>query len=571
LKDETLTSKRHFFEQNGSHSGFVWENQEALQEWLDFLQNKSQEDQEPLDWIRQMTNPDPRSRPTAEDLRQDILKAEHGTYCGHCCNDDASSDKTSWRGSDSDDEEISVTRNTTVSNAMNTPIRPPPIHLGTSAEKGKSPMSDSSFQGKPKLPRFPWQDQTTIAVPSTNTEPYAAVYVGPSEFTEDRTSSSNLSKFETQKSEPGYFDKTSEITMDVEDNLGHIPSRTSSQADSPEETFFHTHFAPRTRNNPMRAVPVSLNPAERRETALALIDKDEDPTKGDQETIKNLFKTDHEDLEDFLLELRDQGDGSWKNTLLKAVGALEKDRRGYTLLHAAANFRNYGISRDAVEAIIQRSSEVNALNIYLNSPLHYAADRDRPSIVKYMLKFGAKIDQMNIRKQTPLHIASQMGRYDATRVLARNGSSDFVNMKDDYGKTSLHYACENANLSIAEILLDNDASLDKKDENGYTPKALAWDGDDEEFQEALDEMLAERADAMTSSSTSSRSPVRLGPQPFPTGGKPPVFSRLDLSKPCKCEVCKMTTAIESIPEAEELELLKCPCKGHLRDLSRDML
>jgi hypothetical protein len=144
-----------------------------------------------------MTNPDPRSRPTTEDLRQDILKAEHGTYCGHCCNDDASSDKTSWRGSDSDEEEISVTRNTTVSNAMNTPIRSPLIHLGSSAEKGKSPMSDYSFQGKPKLPRFPWQDQTTIAVPSTNTEPYAAVYVGPSVSSEDRTSSSNLENFET--------------------------------------------------------------------------------------------------------------------------------------------------------------------------------------------------------------------------------------------------------------------------------------------------------------------------------------------------------------------------------------
>jgi hypothetical protein len=144
-------------------------------------------------------------------------------------------------------------------------------------------------------------------------------------------------------------------------------------------------------------------------------------------------------------------------------------------------------------------------------------------------------------------------------------------MKDDYGKTAFHYACENANLSIAEILLDSDASLDEKDENGYTPRALAWDGDDEEFQEALDEMLAERADAMTSSSTSSRGPVRLGPPPFPTGGKSQAFSRLDFSKPCKCEVCKMTTAIASIPEAEELELLKCPCKGHLRDLSQDML
>jgi ankyrin repeat protein len=60
----------------------------------------------------------------------------------------------------------------------------------------------------------------------------------------------------------------------------------------------------------MRAVPVSFNLAERRETALTLIDKDEDPTKEDQEIIKNLFKIDHEDLEDFLLELRDQGDGT---------------------------------------------------------------------------------------------------------------------------------------------------------------------------------------------------------------------------------------------------------------------
>ena len=49
---------------------------------------------------------------------------------------------------------------------------------------------------------------------------------------------------------------------------------------------------------------------------------------------------------------------------------------------------------------------------------------------------------------------------------------DFIEAKNELGKTALHLACESENLKVCVVLLENDASLTAKDKDGNTPLHL---------------------------------------------------------------------------------------------------
>lgn len=86
------------------------------------------------------------------------------------------------------------------------------------------------------------------------------------------------------------------------------------------------------------------------------------------------------------------------------------------------------------------------------SLLHYAAMRNRASVIRLLLKEGVVADYLSPAQLTPLHIASYRCNYKAIVVLLLHGAD--VNAFDVSGFTPLHYAVKhfNKNSSIENVV-----------------------------------------------------------------------------------------------------------------------
>ncbi|KAI9853597.1 MAG: hypothetical protein M1813_002052 [Trichoglossum hirsutum] len=99
LRGESMASKDRFFSENGTGGANPRNNPEALDLWLARL--KSETDERPLEWIKQMIRKPRNERVTAAGLMDQIhsYEDEH-VYYNSCCNgDEESEDDTSYEGS----------------------------------------------------------------------------------------------------------------------------------------------------------------------------------------------------------------------------------------------------------------------------------------------------------------------------------------------------------------------------------------------------------------------------------------------------------------------------------------
>ena len=68
--------------------------------------------------------------------------------------------------------------------------------------------------------------------------------------------------------------------------------------------------------------------------------------------------------------------------------------------------------------------------------------------------------------------AEQSPSLEAVRLIVELASDD-INAVNKRGQTALHGAAYNASNSMIRLLVDHGARLDKKDQNGKTPLAIA--------------------------------------------------------------------------------------------------
>lgn len=99
LKGETLGIRDRLFTKNGTGRATTYGNAKALDLWL--RQLKSEADNQPLEWIKQMTTDAPNERITAANLMDQIYSYEGDyMYYNSCCNgEEGSEDETSYKGS----------------------------------------------------------------------------------------------------------------------------------------------------------------------------------------------------------------------------------------------------------------------------------------------------------------------------------------------------------------------------------------------------------------------------------------------------------------------------------------
>ncbi|KAK4704114.1 uncharacterized protein P7C70_g2096, partial [Phenoliferia sp. Uapishka_3] len=122
------------------------------------------------------------------------------------------------------------------------------------------------------------------------------------------------------------------------------------------------------------------------------------------------------------------------------------------------------------------------------SLLHQACHEGLTETVRVLLEGGLSPSDLNIRNQygwTSLHFASIFGRPEISRLLLKAGAS--LDARDSWGNTTLHLAADEDNLENIKLLLEAGASVDAKNDKGDTPlhQAAGCDGGDSEVAKLL--------------------------------------------------------------------------------------
>ncbi|WP_422410919.1 MULTISPECIES: ankyrin repeat domain-containing protein [unclassified Endozoicomonas] len=171
-------------------------------------------------------------------------------------------------------------------------------------------------------------------------------------------------------------------------------------------------------------------------------------------------------------------------TLLLSNGASQErsNNYGFTPLYLAA----INGTQDAIKVLLDWKSAISQDEV--SALFHIAANFNSESLMEGLLIRGLHhgfkfyqpcmpdtMDQFCVQTEsglTVLHEAVLANSYSVVRLLIRVGLIK-INAQDDQGNTSLHYAIQNNDMEMIEILLSAGAGINIMNGLGYTPLHLA--------------------------------------------------------------------------------------------------
>ena len=127
--------------------------------------------------------------------------------------------------------------------------------------------------------------------------------------------------------------------------------------------------------------------------------------------------------------------------------------------------------QDFISSFLMYRVDVEAIDEYGKTPLHYAAEYGFTTMVEDMIYKGAVINAEDQRGRTPLHEAVIHG-FISTVVAIVYAEAD-INARDRVGLTPLHLATLYRYEKIIDILVNNGADVNAKDSYGKTPHEYA--------------------------------------------------------------------------------------------------
>ncbi|RUS77619.1 hypothetical protein EGW08_014619 [Elysia chlorotica] len=208
-----------------------------------------------------------------------------------------------------------------------------------------------------------------------------------------------------------------------------------------------------------------------------------------------------------LMSLLDQGDAeeSIVSYLVKQNANINAvDMYGQTPLHYAAMRGNEVACRDLLNF-------KNIINISIGdnqgiTPLHCAALHNQVEIARMLIEGGADVMCTDKERSTPLHHACMEGNVDMVQLLFDAGArskeswvkvNEMVAAQDFEFSTPLHHAVENSHYDVAKILLEKGAVVNQDRKNFVYPLHLAAQSGDVRICRLLVEHQA-RIDAVNS-------------------------------------------------------------------------
>jgi ankyrin repeat protein len=91
------------------------------------------------------------------------------------------------------------------------------------------------------------------------------------------------------------------------------------------------------------------------------------------------------------------------------------------------------------------------------TPLYIACIRHQVAVAHFLIDNGADVNARNNGNQTPLHAANGVYGQDVDLIKRLIAKGANVNAQGSRGETPLHWAAARGNLTVAKLLMDNDA------------------------------------------------------------------------------------------------------------------
>lgn len=172
--------------------------------------------------------------------------------------------------------------------------------------------------------------------------------------------------------------------------------------------------------------------------------------------LKNVFENNIDDLNNWLAKI-----------------IVKNNKHGdftKTLLHEAASSGFY----DLVKEILKQRPNINSLDYKHRTPLHLAIKKGLDDISKLLISSNADLNiKDNIKCETPFFYAiNNMSSIDLIELLISKDQSQ-VNSINANLQRPLHIACQNNDTPIVELLINSNANINAKDQNGFTCADIA--------------------------------------------------------------------------------------------------
>jgi ankyrin repeat protein len=132
------------------------------------------------------------------------------------------------------------------------------------------------------------------------------------------------------------------------------------------------------------------------------------------------------------------------------------DADGTTALHWAA----YRDDLETVDLLIRSNANVNAANDLGATPLWTACENGGTAVIKRLLQANANPNLALLLGETPLMVAARTGKADAVEALLAKGAN--ANAKAGRGQTALMWAVAQKHPDVVKVLIAHHADLQAK-------------------------------------------------------------------------------------------------------------
>ena len=166
--------------------------------------------------------------------------------------------------------------------------------------------------------------------------------------------------------------------------------------------------------------------------------------------------------------------------LIKAGGDIHSlDNRKNSLLHYAFYSQQPKDKQKTFELaslLVEKKIKINTQNKTLDTALHLAVTNGDLRNVMLLLKNGAKVKLLNMYKQTPIHqvLVESNPPKNYKKLISEMMKQNFsIDVKDNSGKTILHYASEKGLLDVVKQVVGKKPNINMQTPEGWTPLHLA--------------------------------------------------------------------------------------------------